>query len=350
MDAQSPIISKDLLAEIRRRADVLDESGQWPQDELDLLTQAGAMRWAVPRELGGLELTGLEQHLAYERLARSSLAVALVLSQRDAAVGLIDAAQAEIRRELLPRLATGEIFSTVGIAQLTTSRQGGPPALRAIRTADGYQLDGLIPWCTGAAKAGWIVAGANTEDAQQLLVLLPTDAPGVGIDDPMPVVALSATWTTSIHCEAVTLEQRFVLRGPAEKVIVRPNHLPLGQAFLAMGFCRGVLDLIAEHWSAAGEKAFKRLDAELLAIRQEVIRLSEPGLEVEANAAALIRSQCNDLALRTAHTAVTLYKGTALLATHPAQRFAREALFLLVWSCTNPVIDCTIDLLTHETT
>ena len=309
------------------------------------------MRWAVPREFGGAELSALDQHLAYEQLARASLAIALILSQRDSAVGLIDAAQSEVRRELLPRLATGEVFSTVGIAQLTTSRQGGPPALRATPTADGYQLDGVIPWCTGAAKAKFIVVGANIDDGRQVLVLLPTDSPGVRIDDPMPLVALGATWTTSVQCEAVQLENRFVLRGPAEKVIVRPNHLPLGQAFLAMGFCRGVLELISGHWSAAGERAFKRLDAELLRLRGEVLRLSGPGMEADANAAApQIRGQCNDLALRTAHAAVTLYKGTALMTTHPAQRYAREALFLLVWSCPNPVIDCTLDLLTRETT
>ena len=29
-----------------------------------------------------------------------------------------------------------------------------------------------------------------------------------------------------------------------------------------------------------------------------------------------------------------------------AQRLAREAMFLLVWSCPNAVIDCTVDLLT----
>jgi alkylation response protein AidB-like acyl-CoA dehydrogenase len=349
MEPQAPELSKELLAEIRRGADVLDQSGQWPLEELERLARAGAMRWAVPREFGGLELSTLDQHLAYERLARASLAVALVLSQRDSAVGLVDAAQSEIRREMLPRLASDEVFSTVGIAQLTTSRQGGPPAVRAVRTPDGYQLDGLIPWCTGAAKAQFIVAGANTEDGKQILVLLPTDAPGVRIDDPMPLAALTASWTTSVHCEGVKIDERFVLRGPAEKVIVRPNHLPLGQAFLAMGFCRGVLDLIAEHWSAAAEKAFKRLEAELVQIREQVIRLSGAGMEADANAAApMIRGQCNDLALRSAHAAVTLYKGTALLVTHPAQRLAREALFLLVWSCPNPVIDCTVDLLTHE--
>ena len=59
----------------------------------------------------------------------------------------------------------------------------------------------------------------------------------------------------------------------------------------------------------------------------------------------LLRGQCNYLALRVTHAAVALYKGNALLVSHPAQRLAREAMFLLVWSCPDPVIDCTVDLL-----
>ena len=37
----------------------------------------------------------------------------------------------KVRDELLPRLERNELFTTVGIAQLTTSRQGGLPSLRA---------------------------------------------------------------------------------------------------------------------------------------------------------------------------------------------------------------------------
>ena len=59
----------------------------------------------------------------------------------------------------------------------------------------------------------------------------------------------------------------------------------------------------------------------------------------------VLRGECNDLALRSTHAAVALYKGSALLVSHPAQRLAREAMFLLVWSCPDPVIDCTVELL-----
>jgi alkylation response protein AidB-like acyl-CoA dehydrogenase len=83
-------------------------------------------------------------------------------------------------------------------------------------------------------------------------------------------------------------------------------------------------------------------------LRNEILDLSQPGRENEAtNAASRIRGQCGDLALRITHAAVALYKGAALLADHPAQRLAREAMFLLVWSCPAPVIECTVDLLSE---
>src|SRR5256885_8757179 len=46
----------------------------------------------------------------------------------------------------------------------STSRQGGPPALRARRAGNSWQVDGVVPWSTGADVADVIVAGAAVED------------------------------------------------------------------------------------------------------------------------------------------------------------------------------------------
>jgi alkylation response protein AidB-like acyl-CoA dehydrogenase len=338
-----------LSPQIFRRADALDMSGGWPAEDLQALAAAGVFNMAIPISFGGPGTSALDQHRVYEELAAQSLSVALILSQRDAAIGLIEGSQTLYRDELLGRLAAGA-FSSVGIAQLTTSRQGGPPALQAERTAEGFRVDGLIPWCTGAAKAGFIVAGAAVEVGRHVLFALPTDADGVKIDPPMPLVAMRSTWTASIHCEGVEIPDSAVLCGPAEKVLMRANHLPLGQAFLAMGVCRGAVNLIANIAGPGGpdraREAMDRFESQISSLRFQINSLSQPGLENEAMAhASVIRGQCNDLALRITHAAVAMYKGTGLLVGHPAQRLAREALFLLVWSCPNPVIDCTIDLL-----
>lgn len=337
-----------ILRGIRSRADAADRSGRWPEEDLRALVDIGAMRWQLPREAGGDDLAPLELHLRYEAIASASLATALVLSQRDSAAGLIDGAESQsLRQELLPALAANEVFTTVGIAQLTTSRQGGPPALTASATETGFRLDGVIPWATGAAESDFVVSGAvcDGNPQAQILFVLPTDLPGVIVEPPMPMVALAASRTTAITCTAVPLARRWILTGPRERVLgQRRKSLAIGQTFPAMGLCRSALDLIASHDSERARQTQRKLCDQLDSLRVRVLAFCESPAPDPAEAPRL-RGACNDLAVRITHAAVAMFKGTALMSDHPAQRLAREAMFLLVWSCPDPVIDCTVELL-----
>jgi alkylation response protein AidB-like acyl-CoA dehydrogenase len=336
----------ELLRGIRSRAGPFDQNGQWPAQDLDVLSHAGAMRWAIPAEFGGEDLSGIELHFRYEAVASASLATALVLTQRDSAVGMISASQnAALREELLPSLARNTIFATVGIAQLTTSRQQGEPALVASKVAGGYRINGVIPWSSGADRSAYVIAGAAVGPLQ-ILFSLPTNREGVTVESPLPLVALSASHTGAIRCDDVLIDDHLLLAGPAENVLAgRKKSLPIGQSFLALGLARGALDLIAEHDSALARSTQSRFEDQLRALRADVLNFCDPTHSSPPEDGPRLRGACNELALRIAHSSVALYKGTGLLAGHPAQRHAREALFLLVWSCPNPVIDCTVDLL-----
>src|SRR5579859_1839918 len=106
VDPDNPL-PPDALTALRNSADSRDQTGQWPTDEIKLLCERGVLKSAVGRQWGGDGKSALEQHLIYEAIARGSLAVSLVLSQRDAAVGLIEASESSMRDALLPRLAQG---------------------------------------------------------------------------------------------------------------------------------------------------------------------------------------------------------------------------------------------------
>jgi alkylation response protein AidB-like acyl-CoA dehydrogenase len=343
----------EALCVVRDKANERDQTGAWPAEELAVLAEAGVMRWSIPAEFGGRDLSALELNLGYEAIAGASLAAALVVSQRDSAALLVAGGENAELRDQLQQLGENQFFATIGIAQLTTSRQGTIPALLATPAGgggDGFTLTGVIPWSTGAAHAHWIVAGAALATGEQILFILHPDQPGVTVEPPVPLVSLRSTWTTQVTCRDVHIPPTQILRGPTPPSpgVLRGGKrgLVLGQTFLAMGLCRSALDLIDAHRSTSAEKAFSRLDEQFLSLRHEILDLSQPGKEPDATAAAArLRGAINDLALRITHTAITLYKGSALLSTHPAQRLAREAMFLLVWSCPNPVIDCTVDLL-----
>src|SRR5262245_42555214 len=97
---------QNILGEIRARADRLDETGDWPEQDLRDLESIGAMRWAAPTEFGGDAVEPLELHQRYEELASGSLVAAFVLSQRDSGVGILAAAEeSDLRGELLTKLA-----------------------------------------------------------------------------------------------------------------------------------------------------------------------------------------------------------------------------------------------------
>jgi alkylation response protein AidB-like acyl-CoA dehydrogenase len=305
----------------------------------------GALQWALPRAFGGEELDPLALHLRYEQLARRSLESALLLTQRDSAVGIIDASPNQpARARLLDEVRQGAAV-TVGIAQLTTSHQRGKPALTAQKTAHGWRIEGLIPWVTGAIASTYIIAGAACE-REQILFALPTALDGVTVKPPLPLATMAGTLTSAVQCVSAELPADLLLLGPAENALsLRRKSVPLPQAFLALGHCRGAVDLIAEHRSERARTLRDRFSEQIEALHARVLTACGPGSDLAA--IPRIRGKCNELALRITHAAVALYKGSSLLVSHPAQRLAREALFLLVWSCPDPVIDCTVELLSE---
>jgi alkylation response protein AidB-like acyl-CoA dehydrogenase len=338
-----PLMSalSDILLTIADAATARDIASEWPADELAKLAEIGAMRWVF-------DLDPLKLHQRYEQIASASLAVALVLTQRDSAVQLVEQSPEFARRdELLARFAANELWTTIGIAQLTTSRQGGEPALLATETGGDFDLHGVIPWCTGAHKADFIIAGAAMPDGRQILFALPRNLPGSRVDPPTPLVALSSTHTSQVHCDHVRLDRSLVLRGPMKGVLAsRKKGVPFGQVFLGLGLCRAAVELIRQHHSESATRSLEAFEPELKLLRKRVLFLSTPENAKQAvGEDAVVRADVSNFAIRTTHAAVTLYKGSALLATHPAQRLAREAMFLLVWSCPGPVIDCTLDRL-----
>src|SRR5262249_23738875 len=119
----------------------------------------------------------------------------------------------------LPPLARGELFATVGLSQLTTSRQHGAPALTARPDGDGYILDGVSPWVTAADHADVLLIGATLPDHRQIITLLPRGRAGVEVESPMDLSALRGSRTTQVRCRGVRAGAAEVLAGPAERVL-----------------------------------------------------------------------------------------------------------------------------------
>src|SRR5262245_56657827 len=177
-----------LLAE---RAESADRHAEWPTPSWDILRRAGVLRWSIEPKFGGAGLDTGAILDGNEALAGACLTTCFLLSQREAAIRRIrDLASEPLRLELLAPLAEGTQFATVGLSQLTTSRQHGRPSLTAGAAGEAYILNGTVPWVTGAQCADHLLVGAVMDDGQQVLMVVPTRLPGVRVGPPLDLMAL----------------------------------------------------------------------------------------------------------------------------------------------------------------
>lgn len=331
-----------LCQELASHAGDLDVSGAWPAEQLRLLGDAGVYRWFLPRRWGGFEWNEVDLLRGYMRLAAACLTTTFILTQRSGAVKrIVDSENSGAQDRLLPGLADGSHFATVGISHLTTSRRHlAKPVLVARDTGDGFVLDGFSPWVTGAAHADTVVIGATMDDAQQILVALPTSTSGVQAPPHAQLVALTASHTGPLECRGVHAGRRWLLDGPSPNVMMghsgantgglQTSALATGLASAAVKFlqaeCQKRPDLGEPTASLRDEHA--QLEQDLLALATGTANCSSED----------VRARANSLALRAAQATLSAAKGTGYVTGHPAGRWCREALFFLVWSCPQGVM------------
>jgi alkylation response protein AidB-like acyl-CoA dehydrogenase len=342
-------MAPDLIAALSAHAAAADGDPVWPEASWAAVREAGVLAWAVSRAHGGSELPFRELLDGYERLAGACLTTCFILSQRDAACRrLRDGESARLRDELLPPLARGETFATVGLSQLTTSRQHLGPALTARLTDDGVLLDGSIPWVTGAARADHVIVGAVLDDGRQVLLAMPRGLAGVSVGPPLELAALVGSLTAEVRCDRVHVDRRWLLAGPAANVMALGGRASTGgleTSCLALGLTGAAVAYLNDEASRRADlrETASRLACEWQGLREQMHTLARDGSTPAA--AADLRADANGLVLRATQAALTAAKGVGFLRSHPAQRWARQALFFLVWSCPRPAAEATLELL-----
>ncbi len=331
-----------LLSEADGPADV---AGDWPEELWSIVVDAGLTCLALPVEMGGVGLDRVETLSWYRTIAEGSLTAAFILTQHDASVRrLVSSGPTPVARDWLEKIARGEAFTTVGISQLTTSRRHGSSAVVAREESDGsgYRIDGVVPWVTASERASVIVAGASIEGSNdQILFALPMDTPGVNLAPAFRLAALGASRTTEVVCKNVRIRKDEIIAGPTPDVVassskpggtggLETSALALGQSLSAIRSLEAETSRREDLIDAcrALREEYHELWSNLEACARE---------ESTATPATKVRGEANDLVARATQAYLTARKGSGFLLEDSAQRWARQALFFLVWSCPAPV-------------
>ncbi|HTF87567.1 MAG TPA: acyl-CoA dehydrogenase [Planctomycetota bacterium] len=191
----------EILARIGREADELGLAHAGALLELDetaaakralrLLGDSGLAAWMVPAAFGGADAKGLvpadtvsvravsalRRSLAY----RSAMLDVMLVMQGLGSFALTRAADPAIARDLLPRVARGELCAAFALTEPGAGSSLADVELRASRTASGWSLSGHKTFISNAGIADFYTVLARTADAPKTFTMFCVQASSPGL-------------------------------------------------------------------------------------------------------------------------------------------------------------------------
>ena len=236
-------------AELRERAEEIEDARRLPKDLSDRFAGAGLYRMCVPNIYGGLELPPAETMEAIEILARADGASAWCV--------FIGATSGSVLA-MLPESSAREVFAS----KETLLSGVFAPRGKAVAIDDGFRVDGQWQWGSGTQNADWILAGCQIiRDGQPELLLNGTPrsrmmllpAEQIEFLDTWYVSGLAGTGSTDFAIRDVFVPESHAVGMGVDGPLARPLYafpqfglLGMGIAAVALGLARAAISELTE--------------------------------------------------------------------------------------------------------
>lgn len=308
-----------------------------PRSHVDALAAAGLLGVGAPAEVGGLAAPACVVRRVQEAIAGACLSTWFVQVQHHTCAPMALAAG---RHDLARDLASGRLVA--GIAYSHLRRRPARP-VTAEPDGDGWRFTGEAPWYTGWGINDVALLGGATDDGRVVFGVVPArEQPGMEPSEPMDVAALRSTVTVTLGLDRLRVGADDVVLVEDWQEWGRRDARPSANAVPAVfGVGLSALDLLAERGRTRDEReavaAADRLRTRLLDVRAEVeYLLDDVDPDDERPRRLKLRALAQALMVEATTALVVSGAGRSMSTADPAQRKAREALFLLVQAQTAP--------------
>jgi alkylation response protein AidB-like acyl-CoA dehydrogenase len=154
------------LREVLPLANKLDPvQGEIPLSLRNQMAEMGYFGILIEEQHGGLGLGCVEYCLITEQLARGWMSVASLLARGNQLIGL-EGMSPERRRELLPKVASGEMLGAFAMSEANAGSDVSNISCRALRDGDDWVITGNKYWCTFADGADYLIVVARTSPSE----------------------------------------------------------------------------------------------------------------------------------------------------------------------------------------
>ena len=198
-----------------------DEEDKVPRALFDKIVELGICGATVPEEYGGTGRDILLTMIAVEELSRRSMVIGTLYLMNTCygSMNVYASGSEEQKRELLPKLANGELLFAYGLSEPDVGSDLASVKTKAERKGDTVVINGMKRWCSGAEVADYIYAlvrsGEPGDRYRNLsIVLIPPDAPGISMTH-IPALGARGLQTNDVVLDNVEVPFANVIGGEA---------------------------------------------------------------------------------------------------------------------------------------
>jgi alkylation response protein AidB-like acyl-CoA dehydrogenase len=172
LESETEAEREDLLALVRRFVDEevrgalprYERNDEYPQPLLDKMAELGFYGILIPEEYGGLGLSFRTFAEIQIELSRGWMSLSGTLTSHFTSAGMIMSfGTPEQRRELLPRMARGELKLSFSMTEPNAGSDAQAIRTREVRDGDDYVITGEKTWATHGLNANAVMLLAVTD-------------------------------------------------------------------------------------------------------------------------------------------------------------------------------------------
>ena len=265
-----------------------EHAGRYPTEIVEQMRSMGLFGITVPAAYGGLDIDMVSLALVFEEISKAWMGIAGIIGSHSLSCRMIAAHGTEEQKDRwLPRLATGELRTGIGLTEPGAGSDLQGITTRATRDGDRYVVRGTKMWITNARYAGilpvLVKTDPTTDPAHKGMSVLVVDmnAPGVTVSRDIGKLGYKGTESCEVVLDDVVVPATDLLGGAEGRGLQQVlSGLEAGRiniAARAVGIGQAALEAALGY--AQERHAFGQPIAEFQAIQ---LKLADMATEVQA--------------------------------------------------------------------
>ena len=325
-----------------------DEAQHFPRELFTKLGELGLLGVVIPEEDGGAGLGYIDYVTILEEIGAADGSIGLSVAAHNSLCTnhLYLFGSDDLKREYLPRLASGEWIGAWGLTEPQAGSDAGGTRTTAVRDGDDWVLNGSKTFITHATvgDAAVLVARTSSEGSHHGIsaFFVPFDRPGISPGKKENKLGMRASDTSSLVLEDCRIPEDYLLGNEGEGFVQAMKVLDGGRisiAALSVGIARGAFDA-ALSYSTVREQfgkpisSFQLTQAKLAdmatsvdaarLLTQRSAAMKDAGFPTTRES-AMAKVYASEVAVAVAEEAVQIHGGYGYTKEYPVERAWRDA-------------------------